>query len=176
MKNSKRANDSRLSSGKHKIQDRVRKIARKVIDLSLVTICAAVGVYLVVAANQMVSGFSLQQESSGQMVRLEIVNASGVRGLTAQICDQLEAVASPEIEIDVAAKSMFNVRTVEESYIISRQENCQSACQLAEKLGLDPGSVAYKPMVNNSKQIAVTLILGSNGISPATAVAMTQEK
>jgi hypothetical protein len=110
------------------------------------------------------------------MVRLEIVNASGVRGLTAQICDQLEVLASPEIDIDVAAKSMFNVRTVEESYIISRQENCQSACRLAEKLGLDAGSVAYKPMVNNSKQIAVTLILGSNGISPATAVAMTQEK
>lgn len=176
MKKSKRSNDSRLSSGKQKISERVRQRARNVVDLTLVTICAVTLVYLVVVAEEIVSGFSLQQESTGQYLRLEIINASGVRGLTRQLSDQILATASPEIDIDLAAKSTFNVRTVKESYIISRQENCQNACKLAEKLGLDPASVAYKPLVNNRKQIAVTLVLGSNGINPATTVALTEEK
>ncbi len=72
-------------------------------------------------------------------------------------------------------KRAFEVREVEHSFVVSRVDDLSAARLLADRLGLDPGAVEYKPLVNNRQQLTATLVLGSDGLTPRAAISFAEE-
>jgi hypothetical protein len=77
----------------------------------------------------------------------------------------LEACLDATLTVDVIESSRFELRPVANSFIISREEDRTAARCLAQRLGIDPNAVEYKPLPGNTSHISATLVLGVDASS-----------
>jgi hypothetical protein len=156
-----------LSGNKSKT-GKSRSRLRRAFDLALVIAAAAVLVYTVSVVNQVASGYSAEEPTPRHVIRLAVVDATDDGKLVGSVKQEIRALSDMELSVEIVETATFDVRSVERSFIISRQENLTAARLLAKRLGLDPSEVEYKPLVNNRKHVTATLVLGSQGIYPVT--------
>lgn len=148
---------------------RIRKVLRRAFDSLLLTIVAVVAVYAVFLAVKVNRGYSQTQSGPERIVRLQIVDGSGVTGMTRQVRRILKERSDAELAVEVVEAKNFDLHQVARSFLIAREEDRTAAEMLARRLGLDPGEVAYKPLENNRLYVTVTLVLGSEGLPPTAA-------
>lgn len=96
------------------------------------------------------------------LVRLQVVNASGVKGVGRDLAARLTDMSDGDIEIIVVDMRSFELRRLSRSMVISRQPDSEGARKLAGKLGLDPSTVAYEPLPYDADLISVTLVVGED--------------
>jgi len=154
------------SSRKTSPGDQGRSRLRKILDLTLIVAAVVVLVYTVTVVNKVVSGYSMEEPTPRHIIRLAVVDATQDGRLMPSVTRDIEALSDPELSVEIVETAIFDVRSVERSFIISRQENLTAARLLAKRLGLEPSEVEYKPLVNNRKHVTATLVLGSQGIDP----------
>lgn len=148
---------------------------RRVLDIALVVICVGTLAYAVVVVDEVVGGFSLQRETPRYTERLGVVNASGNPELASQIREIIAAVESPEIAIEVVEISSFDRRQMAPSFVVSRRKDCSASRLLAERLGLDPGQVEYRPLANNTRYLTATLVIGSDKLKTMALASSVKE-
>ncbi|MEW5795816.1 MAG: hypothetical protein AB1772_05600 [Candidatus Zixiibacteriota bacterium] len=145
---------------------RYRRLSR-ILDVALLLGCVAVVVYLGVRAYPVAGGYSLEKPTPHHQVRLQIVDASGKLGGIKQLAEQIEAVSDLEIEVSIVETKRFDTRQISKSFLLSRVDDLAACRILAERLGMEPGEVEYKPLENNREVITATLVVGADGIRPA---------
>ena len=150
-----------------------RRPLLRALDIFLVLACAAVVVYIGVLVHPVVSGYSLEKPTPRYEVRLQIVDATGKFSGVGQLAKQIESASDLDLNVAVVETSRFDVRPVQRSFVLSRLEDVTAAKLLAERLGLDPDEVEYKPLDNNQSVITATLVVGADGVRPVTVTAKT---
>ena len=148
---------------------------RRLTDLLLLVVAALVVVYAVSVAGTALTGYTLVRPTPLSSIRLQLVNASGDSTALAAAVKDIKTVVDRELALEIVETSIFDIREVSQSFVVSRQENPRAARVLAERLGLDPGEVEYRPLANNRRQITTTLVLGSAGLTPVTAISQVEE-
>ena len=143
----------------------------RALDIALVLACAAVIIYLGVRAYPVVSGYSLEKPTPRHLVRLQVVDASGKLGGVKQLAERIAAVSDLDLEIAVIETERFDTRQVSRSFLLSRLEDLTACKILAQRIGLNPGEVEFKPLENNRDVITATLVIGADGVRP-TVVAV----
>ena len=119
-------------------------------------------VYVVMLAVDILSGYSVTAAVPEKVMRVQIVDGSGISGMTRRVLDRLNEVSDIEMTIEVVDKVRFDLRDLPRSFIIAREEDQSAARLLAERLGLDPDEVTDKPLENNSRYVTTTLVLGQD--------------
>ena len=147
----------------------IRRMFGRICDVSLVLGTTAVVVYVGFITYKVFGGYTAEEPTPVHNVRLQIVDASPTGILLAKLAPDIEAVSDMDLEVVVAETSRFKVRPTAESFVISRKEDLTAARLLAERLGLDPDQVEYKPLEDNRGLITATLVVGADGVRP-TAV------
>jgi hypothetical protein len=117
-------------------------------------------------AHKVVGGYSAEEPTPAYSMRLQIVEASPLGLTPATLATDIEAASDMKLEIEVAETGRFKVRPVPASFVISRLEDLTAARLLAERLGLDPDQVEYKPLEDNRGLITATLVIGADGVRP----------
>jgi hypothetical protein len=107
-------------------------------------------------------GISRVIERPTHLVRLQVVNGSGVKGLTRKAAKGLSDYADYALEVQVVDVVDFDLRELPRSFVISREQDKTAAALLAKKLGLDPSEVVYRPLEHNSRQVSATLVVGED--------------
>lgn len=148
--------------------ERVRRLGRRTVDIFLISACVALVVYLGTVTYRVVGGYTLEEPVPRYTARLQVVNATGTSGAARRLTRRIESVSDLELAVEVVELDRFEVREVAKSFIVSRQEDLTAARTLAERLGLDPDEVEYKPLENNARLVTATLVLGLDGVKPAT--------
>ena len=108
-------------------------------------------------------------------VNLQVVDGCRPAGAAKAIADRLAVFADSDISIRVVEIDSFERQPVAESFVVSREENMSAAEKLATKIGLDPSTVDYRPLENNSEQISVTLVIGDDYERINLALESTEE-
>ena len=131
---------------------------RRTVDICLVSSATAAIIYVVAVAGRVAGGYSVEQPAPRYVVRLQVMDAreEGVRTPGASDC--LGAVSDRDLVVEVVESAVFHLRSVERSFVISRQKDPAAARFLAARLGLQPGEV-----------------LGADGISAVTAGSQQEE-
>lgn len=137
-----------------------RPVVRKALQLMLVLALAAVMLYLVTLGVKLAAGVSRSVERPEHIVRLEILDASGVKGAGAEAARQLENVANEDLEIVVVEVREFELGNLAHSFVVSRDRDKTAARLLAEQIHLDPDDVTYELLQHNRRQTSATLVLG----------------
>ncbi len=148
---------------------------RKVGDSVLVVAAIIVTIYTISVAAQALDSYTVVRNTPVSLIRLQVVDASGQKGLLAVALDDVRGLADESLAVKVVETTDFDLREVDQSYLVSRDEDCRAARILAERLGLDPDDVEYKPLTNNRRQVTATLILGMSGVKPATNELLEEE-
>ena len=143
-------------------QDSYRFKSGRFLELAIVGAFVIVLLYLLSMSVRVTTGVSSTLEAPDYTVRLQVLNGCGVNGLAARVADRLASYSDENIEIRVLDTDNFNLRTVSNSFIISRDEDTKVAELLAARLGLDPSTVIYKPLEKNFRQVSATLVLGKD--------------
>ena len=107
-------------------------------------------------------GISRVIDRPTHLVRLQVVNGSGVKGLTREKIKRLSDFADSVLEVRVVDMVDFDLRELPRSFVISREQDKTAAALLAKKLGLDPSEVVYRPLEHNSRQVSATLVVGKD--------------
>ena len=107
-------------------------------------------------------GISRVIDRPTHLVRLQVVNGSGVKGLMREVSKRLSDYADSVLEVRVVDVVDFDLRKLPRSFVISREQNKTAAALLAKKLGLDPSEVVYRPLEHNSRQVSATLVVGKD--------------
>ncbi len=141
----------------------------------MVLACTGLAVYIGVLAYPVVSGYTLEKPTPRYEVRLQIVDASGRIGGTEQLTRQIESASDLDLSVAVIETDRFEVRPVQRSFVLSRLEDVTAAKLLAQRLGLDPDEVEYKPLDNNQAVVTATLVIGVDGVRPIPAAGKTKE-
>jgi len=144
-------------------------------DTILVVAAILVVIYAVSVAAQALNSYTMVRSTPLCSIRLQVVDASGKADLVAAALSDIKAIADETLALEIVETIDFDLREVSESYVVSRQGDCQAAHLLAERLGPEPDEVEYKPLVNNRRQITVTLVLGTGGVSPAVTESKEEE-
>ena len=118
--------------------------------------------YLLASTLTVAGGISRVLDRPTHLVRLQVVNGSGVEGLTREVAKRLSDYADSVLEVRVVDAVDFDLRGLPRSFIISREQDKTAAALLAKKLGLDPSEVVYRPLEHNSLQVSATLVIGKN--------------
>ena len=95
-------------------------------------------------------------------VRVQVLTVDAGAESAAEIGKWLEAQADSSFAIDVVEANRYELRSAARTLIVSRVEDETAARRLANRIGLDPSEVIYKPLEHNTKQATVTLIVGSD--------------
>lgn len=148
---------------------------RKVSDSVLVVAAIILTVYTISVATQALDSYTVVRNTPVSLVRLQVVDASGQKGLLTAALDDVRAQADESLALKVVETTGFDLLEVDQSYVVSRDKDCRAACILAERLGLDPDDVEYKPLTNNRRQVTATLVLGMSGVKPATTELLEEE-
>jgi hypothetical protein len=119
-------------------------------------------VWLLSSGLKVLSGYSKTVETPGHLIRLQIINGSGDKTAIATVTSRLDNYANTVFEIEIVAGENFEIRRAGRTVIVSRQEDLTMTNQLARILGIDPGTVFYRPLENNRSHISTTLILGKD--------------
>ncbi|RKX27667.1 MAG: hypothetical protein DRP45_00485 [Candidatus Zixiibacteriota bacterium] len=136
----------------------LRRACDAVIVLSLV----AVTVYVASLVIKVNTGYSRTVDTPDRIVRLQIVNGSGNNRLVGQIMSHTEDWSDLEMAVEVVETEEFDRSEIVHTFVISRLEDLSDSRLLAERIGLDPDEVIFKSLEHNSKQIAATLVLGTD--------------
>jgi len=139
-----------------------RPAVRKALQLMLVLALAVVMLYLVTLGVKLAAGVSMSVERPEHMVRLEILDASGVKGAGAKIARQLENLTNEDLEIVVVEIRKLELGELAHSFIVSRDRDETAAKLLAKYIHLSPGDVIYEPLQHNRRQTSATLVLGQD--------------
>ncbi len=140
-----------------------RKFGRShAIELITGVILGFVIVYLVVFIIRVNSGFSRSIDTPSYVVRLQVVNGTAGKARSCELIDELATYRDTDLEIRIVARDEPDMREVPRSMVISRVANLSAARLLANKLGLDPGGVFYRPLEHNRDHVSVTLLLGQD--------------
>lgn len=133
---------------------------RRVFDVALLVLVVAVVGYLALFAVKVGRGYSRTLSVPEHTVRLQIVNASGTRGLSSGVVARLKTLSDLELTVQVVDMSYFDVSETPYSFVVSREADCSAARLLAQRLGLDPDKVEYKELEHNTGYVTASLILG----------------
>jgi hypothetical protein len=139
------------------------------LDLGLILAAAAAVFYIVSTSGKVVSGYSAEDPTARYRVRLQLIDATRPDDTVRPSARAIEALSDMDLAIEVVESDRFDLRSVDKSVVIARQEHLSAARLLAARLGLEPDDVEYKPLVNNRNFVTATLIFGSSGISPVAA-------
>lgn len=161
-----RSHGRRPSSNHPDISARIKKHLRRVYDSVLLTLVAVVTVYMLFLAVKVTRGYSQTQSGPEKVVRLQIVDGSGEAGMTRRAGEVLEEKSDSALAVEVVESKRFDRHKVTRSFLIAREEDRTGAELLAQRLGLDPDEVIYRPLANNRLFVTVTLVLGSDGLPP----------
>ncbi len=96
------------------------------------------------------------------VVRLQIVNATSDVGLGSSVAAQLTKYIDHEISFAVVDTARFGSRKVRESFLVAREGNLKTAETVAARLGLGPDKVTVLPLEHNTRNVAITLVLGDD--------------
>ena len=107
-------------------------------------------------------GVAKETELPDHVIRLEIVNASGDSALLNKVADYLDHQRSPLFEIVVVGKREMPRQTHASSFLIARDEPLEAAKLLGNWLKLDESAVMFKPIDINTKDVSITLVLGTD--------------
>ncbi len=130
-----------------------------------IIIAAAFGLvvlYVVSMSIRISRGVSRTIEAPEHEMRLQVLNGCGVSGLAARVADAWSDYTDADLHIVVVDADNFDLHNVAESFIITRQEDRTAARLLAERVGLNPDQVVYKPLENNYRDVTATLVLGTD--------------
>ncbi len=122
----------------------------------------AVLIYAVVFSMRIANGVARSVDIPTHIVRLQILNASGVRGLTAKLSEQLSGYSDADVEISVVDTSLIDATRIPASFVISREKETDNARLLCQKIGLDPSTVVSRPLIDNRDLVTATLVVGDD--------------
>ena len=126
------------------------------------SVAVVVFLYLLTTTLQVVGGVTRVAHSPTHLMRLQVVNASGVRGLERTIAKRLSGASDSILWVQVVDTAVFGVTELARSTVISRQPDKAAAALLAERLGIDPDDVIYEPLEHNTRHVSATLLLGQD--------------
>ncbi len=174
MFKSKRSRGSRPSSSEKSGSRKIRPVLRRSVDLLIVLGVAAAVVYLLPLVIKISRGYSRTQETPDRVVYLQVVDGQSDAGLARKVKAGLKDIAKGEMQIEIVDSDRFELRNVLRSFIIAREEDPTTARMLAERLGLNPDEVSYKPLLNNNQHATATLVLGNDAakLLPQDSVTM----
>jgi hypothetical protein len=132
------------------------------LEVGIAVAFAAVLLYVISVSVRVSTGVSRTLEGPRHLVRLQILNGCGVSGLAGRMADKVADFQDDDIEIRVLDTDNFDLRQVDRSFVISREEDLGPARLLAAKLGMETTQVQYAALENNYRQISVTLVLGED--------------
>ncbi len=118
--------------------------------------------YWLSSVGRVVGGISQVMDTPTKIVRLQIVDGSGVDGFARRVAKNLSSYADPDLKIKIVEVVDFDRRKLSKSFVISRERNKIAARMLAQKISLDPSEVAFKPLEHNVRQVSATLVLGED--------------
>lgn len=133
---------------------------RRILDVTLIVIVAAIVGYLGLFAFKVTAGYSRTLDVPENTVRLQIINASGTRGLSSGVIARLKELSDLKLTVRVVDLSFFELEDTPRSFVVSRNPDCTAARMLAERLGLDPDEVEYVELEHNTGYVTASLILG----------------
>lgn len=119
-------------------------------------------VWLLTSGLEVLRGYSKTIETPGHLIRLQIINGSGDKTAIATVTGHLDNYTNEAFEIEIVASENFAIRRAGRTVVVSRQEDLTVTNQLARIVGIDPGTVFYRPLENNRSHISTTLILGKD--------------
>ena len=154
----------------------LRKTFRRyLIEIICGVILMGAAIYIVTFGVQIASGVSRTIDVPSQVVRLQIVDASGERSALGAVADAVANYRDTDIEIEIASRERFSIRKISESMVVSRTEDLSAAKLLAARIGLDPEVVLFQPLESNRDHVTVTLILGTDYPGIVSAVRTGEE-
>jgi len=107
------------------------------------------------------TGVSETVERPQMLVRLQVLNATG-EAPDKKVMSYIENYRDNDIQIKIVDSDRFDLRKAAQSFIISREQDKTAAELLARKLNLSSLEILYKPLENNYRQVAVTLVIGED--------------
>ena len=125
-------------------------------------------VILVAAVYQLVfmvcltAGISKEKPAPGQIVTVEIINASGISQMSKQVRAKLSEVKDKDIIVRVVQAERLDYKEIEKSLVISRNKNTELAKFIAGAVGISKSEVVYRPALENDMSPIVTLVLGED--------------
>ncbi|MDH3889738.1 MAG: LytR C-terminal domain-containing protein [candidate division Zixibacteria bacterium] len=150
------------TDGANPVSWRQRVQRSRLLELSIAAVFVIVLVYVVSMSIRVSQGVSRTLGSPEHVVRLQILNGCGVTGLASRLADGLSNYADDDLEIRVVDTDNFEVSTVRQTFMLSRDEDVSIAGLLAVKLGLPADEIGCRPLENNYRQVSVTLVLGED--------------
>ena len=127
----------------------------------VVAVVFAVVVFLAGStAVKMFGGVSRTVAAPVHMVRLQILDSNQAPGAMDGITELMKSLSDRDVEIRVVDIEQFDIRPVERSFLISREQDKSATTLLARRIGLEASDVIYQPLENNYRQISATLVLG----------------
>ena len=139
-----------------------RVIIVKYLGIGVGSAMLVVLLYFLSSTLTVAGGVSRVIDRPTHLVRLQVVNGSGVRGLARKVIKRLSDYADSVLELQVVEAVDFDLRELPRSFVISREQDKTAAALLAKKLGLDPSEVVYRPLEHNSRQVSATLVVGKD--------------
>jgi LytR cell envelope-related transcriptional attenuator len=127
------------------------------IILALISVSAA-GVW----AWQTTRVITREDPAPKYQVRLQIVNATGQRGIAKIVAPRLTNYGDGLIEISVVETDDLNATRLAKSFVISRDGNAESANGLAHRVGIPSNGIVSRLMDHNNHQVTTTLVLGED--------------
>lgn len=95
-------------------------------------------------------------------VRLQIVNATGQKGVTKIVAERIEHYGDGLIEVSVVDTDDLRATRIAKSFVINRDGNTESSTGLAARLGIAPAGLTVRRLDHNSRQVTTTLVLGED--------------
>ena len=135
---------------------------RKIFDTALVVLMLAAAGWIGWFGLRSTRTVSRSLAGPDTVVRLQIVNATGDQRLGPAVAAQLSRYIDRTMSFAVVDTARFGARRVKESFLIAREENAATADAVAVRLGLKPERVTVLPLEHNTRDAAVTLVLGDD--------------
>jgi hypothetical protein len=126
------------------------------------TILLAVLFYLLSSTLRVAGGISRVSDSPAHMVRLQVVNGSGVEGLAKRVAERLSGYSDCDLEVKVVEVVDCSQRRLVKTFVVSRDQDKTATCMLAEKIGLKPSEAVLQPLEHNRLHVSATLVLGED--------------
>lgn len=134
----------------------------RTLEVIIAAVFGLVVLYVVSMSIRVSRGVSRTIDEPEHEVRLQVLNGCAVNGLAARVADTWSDYIDSDLHVVVVDADNFDLHNVAESFIISRQENRIAARLLAERVGLNPDQVVFKPLENNYRDVTATLVLGTD--------------
>lgn len=112
--------------------------------------------------------FKAAQGATGQRpvaevsLKVQALNACGVRGVGGRVADALKGLGPTPLEVQIVDVGNFSVFDIEKTFVISRVSDLSEAKLLATQLGLAEEDVIYAPLEDNYRSIHATVVIGAD--------------